>query len=72
MLARLNTQPEVQPLQVLVMGQAEMPNFLVPPLTVNTGISHQQVEINRLTHVAQQWSTEAPHEYNQAPNTLQL
>ena len=42
-----------------------MPNYVVPPLTVNTGISHQQAEINRLTQVSQKWSTEA-HHYNQA------
>ena len=66
-LARSNAQPEVQPTQVPVLGPAEMPNFSVPPLTVNTGISHQQAEINRLTHVAKQWSTEAPCQYNQAP-----
>ena len=54
-LARLNTQPEVQPIQVPVLGPVEMRNFSVPPPSVNTGINHQLAKINRLTHVAQQW-----------------
>ena len=58
-LARLNTQPEVQP-QVPFLEPAEMPNFSVPPPSVYTSIKHQQAEINGLTHVAQQWSAEAP------------
>ena len=53
-LAGSNTQPEVQPMQVPALGPSEMPNFSVPPPSVNTGINHQQAEINRLTHVAQQ------------------
>ena len=60
-LARLNAQPEVQPTQVPVLCPAEMPNFSFPPLKLNTGLSHEQAEINRLTQVAQQWSTEALH-----------
>ena len=66
-LAGSNTQPEVQPTQVLVFGPAEMPNFSGPPPSINTGLNHQQTEINRLTHVVQQWSTEAPQQYNQTP-----
>ena len=65
-LARLNTQPEVQLTQVPVPGPAEMPNFSVPPLSADMGINHQQAEINRLTYVAQQWLKEAPQQYNQA------
>ena len=58
-LARSSAQPEVQPTQIPVLGPAEIPNFSVPPLPVNTGINHQQAEIYRLTLVTQQWSTEA-------------
>ena len=66
MFARLNPQPEVQLSQVPVLGPAEMPDFSVLPLTLYTGISNQQAKINRLTQVAQQWSTEVPCQYNQA------
>ena len=66
-LARSNAQPEVQPTQVPVLCPAEMPNFSVPLPPVNENISQQQAEISRLTQVAQQWSTEAPCQYNQAP-----
>ena len=66
-LARLNAQPDIQPTQVPVLRPAEMPIFFSALLSVNIGINHQQAEINRLTHVAQQWSTEAPQQYNQAP-----
>ena len=60
MLVGSNIQPDIQPTQVPVLGPAEMPNFSAPPPSVNTGINHQQAEINRLTHVTHQWSTEAP------------
>ena len=41
-LARMNIQPEAQPIQ------EPAPNFSVPPLQVNVELSHQQAEINRL------------------------
>ena len=66
-LVRLKAQPEVLPIQVPVPSPAELPDFSVPPPPVNTDISHQQAEINRLMLVAQQWSTEVMCQYNQAP-----
>ena len=67
LLVRLNAQPNIQPAQVMVPNPAEMPDFLIPPLQGNTDISHQQAEIKMLMQVAQQWSTEALCQYNQAP-----
>ena len=67
MFVRLIVQPEVQPTQVPVPGPAEVPKFPVPPAPVIADLSHQQAEINRLMQVAQQWSAEGPHQYNQAP-----
>ena len=58
---------QVQPTQVPVPSPVEMPDFSVPPLPVNIDASHQQAEINMLTQVAQEWSVEATHQYNQAP-----
>ena len=63
---RLNTQSKFNQTEP-VLGLEEMPNFSVPSLTVNTDTSHQQAEINRLTQVVQQWSTEVLHQCNQGP-----
>ena len=44
-----------------------MPNFSVPPLSVNANLSHQLAKINGLMQVAQQWSAEGPCQFNQVP-----
>ena len=51
----------------MVLSPAEMSKFSVLPPSVNAGINHKQAEVNRLTNIAQKWSTEAPLQYNQAP-----
>ena len=48
----LNIQQETQPRPVPTM------NLSVPPQQVNVSLNQQQAEIDRSTHVMQQWSTE--------------
>ena len=49
--------------------KAPGPYLSVPPPHVNEEFSHQQVEINRLTQVVQQWSDKGPCQYNQPQAT---
>ena len=60
-LVRSNIQQEVQPTQTTAQ------NFVAPPPQVNRNLCHQQVEINRMMQVAQQWSVEGQCQYNQLP-----
>ena len=56
-----SNQPELKQLQVPQIAATEPPHQPLPSL------AEQQVEIDRLTYVAQQWSTEEPYRVSEGP-----